>query len=109
VYAAQPPLYRVKKGSFEEYVYSDAELNQLLEEIGRDSKIEIQRYKGLGEMDPDQLWETTMNPETRILLRINEDDAMEADEIFNVLMGDKVAPRREFIEENAKYVQNLDI
>jgi DNA gyrase subunit B len=99
----------VKKGSFEEYVYSDAELNQLLEEIGRDSKIEIQRYKGLGEMDPDQLWETTMNPETRILLRINEDDAMEADEIFNVLMGDKVAPRREFIEENAKYVQNLDI
>jgi DNA gyrase subunit B len=109
VYAAQPPLYRVKKGSFEEYVYSDAELNQLLEEIGRDSKIEIQRYKGLGEMDPDQLWETTMNPETRILLRINEDDAMEADEIFNVLMGDKVAPRREFIEKNAKYVQNLDI
>ena len=109
VYAAQPPLYRVKKGSFEEYVYSDAELNQLLEEIGRDSKIEIQRYKGLGEMDPDQLWETTMNPETRILLRINEDDAMEADEIFNDLMGDKVAPRREFIEENAKYVQNLDI
>ena len=109
VYAAQPPLYRVKKGSFEEYVYSDAELNQLLEEIGRDSKIEIQRYKGLGEMDPDQLWETTMNPETRILLRINEDDAMEADEIFNVLMVDKVASRREFIEENAKYVQNLDI
>ncbi|HOK50000.1 MAG TPA: DNA topoisomerase (ATP-hydrolyzing) subunit B [Sedimentibacter sp.] len=109
VYAAQPPLYRVKKGNFEKYVYSDSELNQLLEEIGRDNKIEIQRYKGLGEMDPEQLWETTMNPETRILLRINEDDAMEADEIFNVLMGDKVGPRREFIEENAKYVQNLDI
>lgn len=109
VYAAQPPLYRVKKGKLEEYVYSDLELNQLLEEIGRDNKIEIQRYKGLGEMDPEQLWETTMNPETRILLRINEDDAMEADEIFNVLMGDKVAPRREFIEENAKNVQNLDI
>ncbi|HBC30558.1 MAG TPA: DNA topoisomerase (ATP-hydrolyzing) subunit B [Clostridiales bacterium] len=109
VYAAQPPLYRVKRGKIEKYVYSDAELNQVLEEIGRDNKNEIQRYKGLGEMDPEQLWETTMNPENRILLRINEEDAMEADEIFNVLMGDKVAPRREFIEENAKYVQNLDI
>ena len=109
VYAAQPPLYRVKRGKFEKYVYSDAELNQALDEIGRDNKNEIQRYKGLGEMDPEQLWETTMNPENRILLRINENDAMMADEIFNVLMGDKVAPRREFIEENAKYVQNLDI
>ena len=109
VYAAQPPLYRVKRGKIEKYVYSDAELNQALDEIGRDNKNEIQRYKGLGEMDPEQLWETTMNPENRILLRINENDAMMADEIFNVLMGDKVAPRREFIEENAKYVQNLDI
>ncbi len=109
VYAAQPPLYRVKKGKFEQYVYSDAELNQILEEIGRDNKIEIQRYKGLGEMDPEQLWETTMNPKDRILLRINEEDAIEADEIFNILMGDKVAPRREFIEENARYVKNLDI
>jgi len=108
VYAAQPPLYRVKKGKFEQYVYSDAELNKILDEIGRD-KIEIQRYKGLGEMNPEQLWETTMNPETRILLRITEDDAIEADEMFNILMGDKVAPRREFIEENAKYVKNLDI
>lgn len=109
VYAAQPPLYRVKKAKFEQYVYSDAELNQVLEEIGRDNKVEIQRYKGLGEMDPEQLWETTMNPKERILLRINEEDAIEADEIFNVLMGDKVAPRREFIEENARYVKNIDI
>ena len=109
VYAAQPPLYRIKKGKFEQYVYSDAELNNVLEEIGRDNKVEIQRYKGLGEMDPEQLWETTMNPESRILLRINEDDAMLADETFSILMGDKVAPRREFIEENARYVKNLDI
>ncbi len=109
VYAAQPPLYRVKKGKFEQYVYSDPELNKVLEEIGRDNKYEIQRYKGLGEMDPEQLWETTMNPAQRILLRVNEDDSMEADETFNVLMGDKVAPRREFIEENARYVKNLDI
>lgn len=109
VYAAQPPLYRVKKGKFEQYVYSDPELNQILEEIGRDNKVEIQRYKGLGEMDPEQLWVTTMNPKERILLRINEEDAMEADETFNILMGDKVAPRREFIEENARYVKNLDI
>lgn len=109
VYAAQPPLYRVRKGKFEQYVYSDPELNKILEEIGRDNKVEIQRYKGLGEMDPEQLWETTMNPADRILLRINEDDAIAADETFNVLMGDKVAPRREFIEENARYVKNLDI
>ena len=109
VYAAQPPLYRVKKGSFEEYVYSDAELNQLLEEIGRDSKIEIQRYKGLGEMDPDQLWETTMNPENRTILQVSLEDSIEADKIFSVLMGDKVEPRRKFIEDNAKLVRNLDL
>ncbi len=109
VYAAQPPLYRVKKGKFEQYVYSDAQLNQVLEEIGRDNKYEIQRYKGLGEMDPEQLWDTTMNPADRILLRIEEKDAIDADETFNILMGDKVAPRREFIEQNARYVKNLDI
>jgi len=109
VYAAQPPLYRVKKGKFEQYVYSDAELNKVLEEIGRDNKYEIQRYKGLGEMDAVQLWDTTMNPNDRILIRINETDAMEADATFDMLMGDKVAPRREFIEQNAKYVKNIDI
>jgi DNA gyrase subunit B len=109
IYAAQPPLYRIKKGKFEQYVYSDKELNMILEDIGRDNKVEIQRYKGLGEMDPHQLWDTTMNPADRILLRIEENNAIDADETFNILMGDKVAPRREFIEENAKYVKNLDI
>ncbi len=109
VYAAQPPLYRIKKGKVEQYVYSDEELNKTLNEIGRDNKYEIQRYKGLGEMDPEQLWVTTMNPADRILLKINEEDAIEADATFDMLMGDKVAPRREFIEENAKYVTDLDI
>lgn len=108
VYIAQPPLYKVAKGKQEYYVYSDAELEKLLNDIGRDG-IEIQRYKGLGEMNPEQLWETTMNPETRTILKVKLEDAIAADEIFTILMGEKVEPRREFIEKNAKLVRNLDI
>ena len=108
VYIAQPPLYKVKKGKEEFYVYSDNELEERLDEIGRDG-VEIQRYKGLGEMNPEQLWETTMNPETRTILRVKLEDAISADETFSILMGEKVEPRREFIEANAKMVKNLDI
>jgi len=108
VYIAQPPLYKVKKGKKEYYTYSDAELNELTSEIGKQG-ITIQRYKGLGEMNPEQLWSTTMDPTVRTLIKVNIEDAVEADQIFDTLMGEKVEPRREFIESNAKYVTNLDI
>lgn len=107
IYIAQPPLFKLSKGKRHEYAYSDEERDRLIEEMG--GSADIQRYKGLGEMDPEQLWETTMDPSTRVMLRVTLEDAMEADETFSILMGDKVEPRREFIEKNAKYVKNLDI
>ena len=107
IYIAQPPLFKLSKGKRHEYAFSDEERDKLIEEMG--GSCDVQRYKGLGEMDPEQLWETTMDPATRLMLRVTLEDAMEADETFSILMGDKVEPRREFIEKNAKYVQNLDI
>lgn len=108
VYIAQPPLYQIRKGKKHWYTYSDDELARKLDEVGRDG-VTVQRYKGLGEMNPEQLWETTMDPEGRTMLRVEMEDAEEADELFTILMGDKVEPRRQFIEENAKLVRNLDI
>ena len=107
IYIAQPPLFKLSKGKRHEYAFSDEERDRIIEEMG--GSCDIQRYKGLGEMDAEQLWETTMDPATRLMLRVTLEDAMEADETFSILMGDKVEPRREFIEKNARYVQNLDI
>ena len=111
VYLAQPPLFKLEKNRKVWYAYSDEELDNILKEVGRDTNNKIQRYKGLGEMDAEQLWETTMDPDQRILLRvaIDEENESEIDITFNTLMGDKVEPRREFIEANAKFVKNLDI
>lgn len=108
IYIAMPPLYQVKKGKNEWYCYSDVELDKLLDDVGRQG-ITIQRYKGLGEMNAEQLWETTMNPEKRTILQVTPDDALAADEIMSLLMGDQVEPRREFIEAHAKEVRNLDV
>lgn len=108
VYIAQPPLYQVRKGRSVWYLYTDDELTNKLAEVGNENAV-VQRYKGLGEMNPEQLWETTMDPQFRTMLKVELEDAVEADRIFSVLMGDKVEPRRKFIQDNAKKVRNLDL
>jgi DNA gyrase subunit B len=108
LFIAQPPLYLVKKGKTQNWIYSDKELEQKMKQIGRDG-VTVQRYKGLGEMNPEQLWDTTLNPDTRTMLRVDLDDAEVADEIFKILMGTEVEPRREFIEKHAKDVKRLDV
>jgi DNA gyrase subunit B len=108
IYIAQPPLYRIKKGKQDKYAFNEEEREEIMTKMGKDG-ITLQRYKGLGEMNPDQLWRTTMDPESRTILQVTIDDAVEADHIFSVLMGEKVEPRREFIESNAESVRNLDV